>query len=447
MKAIALHDSLTGLPNRLLFKDRLHHSIVQARRRNKMLALLFMDLDRFKNINDSLGHSFGDIYLKEIAARLSGCVRESDTVARLGGDEFVILLEDIDSLQTVAKVAESFLANLSRPLLLEQQEFYPSASIGISTFPADADNPDDLMKCSDSAMYLAKEKGRGNYQFFTTDLKTRADKMLTLESALRQAIETDQLRLHYQPQYNMDTGKIVGLEALVRWKHPEKGLISPADFIPVAEETGLIIPLGQWVLNKACHEHQSWLSNGMPSISIAVNISPRQFHHGQILNTVKNALTQSGLAAEHLELEITESSIMYDANHAIEVMNQLRDLGVSLAIDDFGAGYSSLLRLKDFPISKIKIDQGFIRTLGEKNNTNAITRAIISLADNLRLDVIAEGVETELQASMLRNKGCQVAQGYLFSKPQPARLIFDMLKSYMPTFTAPQTMAETTAVS
>jgi len=431
MKSIALHDALTGLPNRLLFKDRLQHAIAQARRKGKMLALFFMDLDRFKDINESLGHSSGDFYLQEIASRLDGCIRESDTVARLGGDEFVVLLEDVKNRQSVAKVADGFLGNLSRTMMIEHQVLSPSASIGISLFPANADNPEDLMKCAVNAMCLAKEKGRGAYQFFTPELDQRSDKMLTLETALRRAIESEQLRLHYQPQFDMRTGKPVGFEALLRWEHPVKGAISPDDIIPVAEDTGLILPLGSWVLHHACQQHANWLRQGMPAVRMAVNISPDQFHHGMLLETVKKALLESGLDPRFLELEITESSIMLNTAHAIEVMHQLRNIGVTLAIDDFGAGFSSLLRLKDFPISKIKIDRAFIRTLGENENTHAITGAIVTLADNLGMEVIAEGVETDHQADALRRIGCHLAQGYLYGRPQPAAIISEMMESWI----------------
>jgi diguanylate cyclase (GGDEF)-like protein len=419
MRHLALHDTLTGLPNRLLFKDRLQRAIIEARRNSEKLALLFLDMDRFKNINDSLGHDYGDNFLKVIATRLESSVRESDTVARLGGDEFVVLLSDIEDPGVAASIAHKFLSNLSQSLILEQQEHFPSASIGISFFPADAENAEDLMKCSDSAMYLAKEKGRGNFQFFTSDLKNRADKLVTLEAALCQAIDLDHLVLHYQPQCDLITGKTIGFEALVRWMDPIRGLVPPNDFIPIAEDTGLIIPLGEWVLNKACQDHKNWLDQGMPLMRMSVNISPRQFHHGQLLQTVKRVLKTTGLKPEFLELEITESSIMYDATHAIEVMNQLRKLGVNLAIDDFGAGYSSLLRLMDFPITKLKIDRGFVKHLGEDLNYNAFTKVIISLAEILDLEVVAEGVENQEQADILIENGCRAVQGYFYGRPQP----------------------------
>jgi diguanylate cyclase (GGDEF)-like protein len=419
MRHLALHDSLTGLPNRLLFKDRLQRAIIEARRNSQQLALLFLDMDRFKNINDSLGHNYGDNFLKEIASRLEKSVRKSDSVARLGGDEFVILLCDIANSETAGNIANKFLKKLSTSLILENQEHYPSASIGVSLFPADADNADDLMKCSDSAMYLAKDKGRGNVQFFTAELKSHADKMVTIEAALCQAIELEQLILHYQPQCDLVTGKTVGFEALVRWRDPVKGLIPPNDFIPIAEDTGLILSLGEWVLNKACQDHKLWLEQGMPPMRMSVNISPRQFHHGQLLEMVQRVLNNTGLKPEFLELEITESSIMYDAAHAIKVMHELRELGIDLAIDDFGAGYSSLLRLMDFPITKLKIDRGFIKNLGEDETSEAFTHVIMSLADILKIKVVAEGVENQEQADILIACGCKNVQGYFYGRPQP----------------------------
>ncbi|MBE0501519.1 MAG: EAL domain-containing protein [Desulfuromonadales bacterium] len=419
MRFLALHDSLTGLPNRLLFKDRLQRAIIESRRNVQKLALLFLDLDRFKHINDSLGHDYGDSFLKEIAARLKKVVRESDSVARLGGDEFVVLLGDIKESRSVEIVAKKILKRLSRALKIDHHEHFPSASIGISIFPTDADSAEDLMKYSDSAMYLAKEMGRGGYQFFNAGLKAHADKMVTLETALSRAIVSDQLILHYQPQCDLKTGKTVGFEALVRWLDPVRGLIPPNDFIPVAEDTGLIIPLGEWVLNKACRDHKSWLDQGMPPMRMSVNISPRQFHHEGLLQMVQKALKTSGLKPEFLELEITESSIMYDTNHAIEVMHRLRALGIDLAIDDFGSGYSSLLRLMDFPITKLKIDRGFVKNLGDDPNSDAFTKVIISLARVLKLEVVAEGVENQEQADILIKNGCRTVQGYFYGCPQP----------------------------
>jgi len=316
-------------------------------------------------------------------------------------------------------LAKKILKRLSRVLKINHHEHYPSASIGISIFPTDADTAEDLMKYSDSAMCLAKEMGRGGYQFFNEGLKAHADKMVTLETALSRAIVSGQLILHYQPQCDLRTGKTVRFEALVRWLDSVRGLIPPNDFIPVAEDTGLIIPLGEWVLHKACHGNKSWLDQGMSPMRMSVHISPRQFHHEGLLQMVQKTLKTSGLKPEFLELEITESSIMYDTNHAIEVMHRLRTLGIDLAIDDFGSGYSSLLRLMDFPITKLKIDRGFVKNLGDNPNSNAFTKVILSLVRVLKLEVVAEGVENQEQADILIKNGCRTDQRYFYGRPQP----------------------------
>lgn len=434
LQHMALHDPLTDLPNRVLFIDRLRQAMAKARRNERPLALMFLDLDRFKNVNDSLGHSSGDYFLQEVSARLGGCVRETDTVARLGGDEFVILLEDIHDPRAVTRMAQNFLNNLSRILQVEGQDLYPTASIGISLYPNDAEDAEDLMKCADAAMYLAKERGRNNYQFFSADLKSKAHEMLTLESALRQAVQQDQLRVHYQPQYSLTKRKPVGLEALVRWEHPERGLIPPGDFIPLAEETGLIIPIGEWVLRTACKQHKEWLDKGMRPMRLAVNLSRRQFRQNNLIEMIGEALDDSGLAPELLELEITESSVMNDVDTAIGTMHALREMGVHLAIDDFGSGYSSLSCLKRFPISKLKIDQSFVRDLTKVEGDAAITHAIISLARSLKLEVVAEGIETRDQMRYLKKNGCHHGQGFLFSKPVPVKKLAVMIQEWAPRF-------------
>lgn len=434
LQHLALHDPLTDLPNRVLFVDRLRQAMAKARRNDRPLALMFLDLDRFKNVNDSLGHSCGDTYLQEIAERLGCCVRETDTVARLGGDEFVILLEDIHDELTVTRMAQNFLNNLSRSLSLEGHDLYPTASIGISLYPNDASNAEELMKCADSAMYLAKERGRNNYQYFTADLKSKAHELLTLEAALRQAVEQDQLRLHYQPQYSLTKNKPVGLEALVRWQHPEQGLVPPDRFIPLAEETGLIIPIGEWVLRTACRQHKQWLDQGMRPLRLAVNLSRRQFRQNNLIEKIGEILDETGMPPELLELEITESSVMTDVEAAIATMHALRQMGVHLAIDDFGSGYSSLNCLKQFPISKLKIDRSFVRDLATTEGDAAITHAIIALARTLKLEVVAEGIETREQLRYLKKKGCHHGQGFLFSKPLPVIKIAALVQDWVPRF-------------
>ncbi|ORJ54905.1 EAL domain-containing protein [Geothermobacter hydrogeniphilus] len=434
LQHLALHDPLTDLPNRMLFIDRLRQALAKARRNDRPLALMFLDLDRFKNVNDSLGHSCGDLFLQEIASRLGGCVRETDTVARLGGDEFVILLEDIHDNHAVSRMAQNFLNSLSRKLQVDGHDLYPTASIGISLYPNDAEDAEELMKCADAAMYLAKERGRNTYQFFSAELKSKAHEMLTLESALRQAIQQEQLRVHYQPQYSLTRRKPVGLEALVRWEHPERGLISPADFIPLAEETGLIIPIGEWVLRTACRQHKKWLDQGMRPLRLAVNLSRRQFRQNNLIEMIGEILDESGLPPELLELEITESSIMNDVENAIGTMHALREMGVHLAIDDFGSGYSSLSCLKQFPISKLKIDQSFVRDLTSVAGDAAITHAIIDLARNLKLEVVAEGIETREQMRFLKKNGCHHGQGFLFSKPLPVKKIAVLVQNWVPRF-------------
>jgi len=434
LQHMALHDPLTDLPNRVLFIDRLRQAMAKARRHQHSLALMVLDLDRFKNVNDSLGHSCGDLFLQEIAARLGGCLRETDTVARLGGDEFVILLEDVHGTHTVTRLAQNVLHNLSRSLPVEDHELYPTASIGISRYPNDADNAEDLMKCADAAMYLAKERGRNNYQFFSAGLKLKAHEMLTLEAALRHAVQSQQLRVHYQPQFSLTKRRPVGLEALVRWEHPERGLVSPANFIPLAEETGLIIPIGEWVLRTACKQHKEWLDQGMRPLRLAVNLSRRQFRQKNLIEMIGEALDESGLPPDLLELEITESSVMNDSDKAISTMHALRQMGVHLAIDDFGSGYSSLSCLKQFPISKLKIDQSFVRDLTSGKGDAAITHAIINLARNLNLEVVAEGIETRDQMRYLKKNGCHHGQGFLFSKPLPVKKLTGMVQDWVPRF-------------
>jgi diguanylate cyclase (GGDEF)-like protein len=417
---LAHHDTLTGLANRLLFNDRLTHALDHAKRCGSRLALLFLDLDRFKNINDSLGHKTGDEVLQVTAGRLKDAIRSSDTLARLGGDEFVIILEQVRDYQVVVAVAEKILELLMLPVQTGRQELFVSGSIGISVFPEDGESVESLMQCADVAMYQAKELGRNNYQFFTSGMTERAQEELRLEGKLRKAIPNGEMLLHYQPQIDLGTGRILGMEALIRWKHPVMGLVPPDKFIPLAEETGLIIPIGKWVLQTACRQAVAWQQAGYPSWKMAVNISPKQFWQADLMDTIAEVLADSGLKPHLLELEITESAIMLDAERAIDTMLRIREMGISLAIDDFGTGYSSLSCLQRFPLSKLKIDKSFVHNIIENHDRGAIAEGIIGLARTLKLEVIAEGIEEASQMEFLLAKGCRLGQGYFLGHPMPA---------------------------
>lgn len=420
---MAFHDSLTALPNRSLFYDRIYHGLARAQRSNSKLALMLLDIDRFKNINDSLGHDSGDLLLKAIAMRLNEGVRDMDTVARLGGDEFVVVLEGVHDLDDVIFIANKLLVTLARPLEICGHEITTTVSIGVSVYPDDGSDTDELLKNADIAMYKAKEAGKNNCQFYTKGMSATAVNYLLLENDLRRALEQEQLILHYQPQVDLQTGELVGLEALVRWQHPERGLVSPIHFIPLAEETGLISPIGEWVLRQACRQQKAWLDSGKIVGRIAVNLSPRQFRQRNFPEKVEAILRETGLPAAHLELEITESCAMEHAGETINQLNQLNQMGLFLAIDDFGTGYSSLAYLKRFPIQKLKIDSSFINDIHDDVNDAAIAKSIIGLAHNMQLSVVAEGVEKEAQAGWLRQEGCDQGQGYLFAKPLTAKQV------------------------
>lgn len=417
---MAFHDSLTSLPNRSLFYDRIYHGLARARRGNSKIALMLLDIDRFKNINDSLGHDAGDILLKAIAMRLNESVRDMDTVARLGGDEFVVVLEGIHDLDDVVFVANKLLATLSRPLEISGHSISTTVSIGVSLFPDDGSDTDELLKNADIAMYKAKEAGKNNCQFYAKGMNATAVNYLLLENDLRRAVEQEQLVLYYQPQVDLKTGDMIGVEALVRWQHPERGLVSPAHFIPLAEETGLIVPIGEWVLREACRQQKLWLEAGKYVGKIAVNLSPRQFRQKNFPGKVEAILNDIGLEAKHLELEITESCAMEHAGETITQLKQLNQMGMFLAIDDFGTGYSSLAYLQRFPIQKLKIDRSFVNDLNDDDNDAAIAKSIIGLAHNMKMRVVAEGVENEQQAEWLRTMGCDQAQGFLYAKPMTA---------------------------
>ncbi len=419
LEHLAHHDPLTQLPNRLLFQDRLRVAMAEARRAGRQAALMFLDLDRFKNINDSLGHETGDRLLQEVSARLRAAIRESDTVARLGGDEFFIILGQVEDPRHVATVARKLLVELVRPVVVGEYTLQVSGSVGISLYPGDADDPEGLIKCADVAMYRAKEQGRNDFTFYTPDMNARTHEMLLLEGALRQALERQELILHYQPKVELATGRSVGVEALVRWIHPTRGLVPPGDFIPLAEETGLILPIGEWVLRAACTQAASWQRDGGPPVQVAVNISPRQFRQGTLPAAVEEILRESGLPPHCLELEITESLIMNDLESAVATMEELARMGVQLAIDDFGTGYSSLGYLKRFPIHTLKIDRTFVRDVTGDPGAAAIAASVIALAQGMGLEVVAEGVETEEQRHFLIERGCERAQGFLFSRPVP----------------------------
>ncbi len=435
VRHLAHYDELTGLPNRSMFNQRLTHALARARRNDKSLAVLFIDLDRFKNINDTLGHEAGDRVLREVAQRLRGCLRESDTVARLGGDEFVVLIEELSQPMQVAAVAQKilaavaipFVASVARkiltavaiPFILDAREYHITASVGISTYPADSEDMQSLLKNADISMYRAKEQGKNNYQFYSAQMNVHTLERLALESSLRRALERNEFLLHYQPKVDIGSGRITGMEALVRWQQPGKELIPPAQFIPLAEETGLIVPIGEWVLKTACARNKSWQDQGLPPLRMAVNLSARQFAHEKLLQDVARVLNETGLDPAALEFEITESMVMHNPEHAVKLLNELKALGIHLSIDDFGTGYSSLSYLKRFPIDSVKIDRSFIRDIPGDADDAAITQAIIAMAHSLRLTVIAEGVETEEQLRFLRDHGCDEMQGYYFSKPLP----------------------------
>ncbi len=428
---LAHHDPLTNLPNRILFYDRLQHTLAKGARSNRQVAVLFLDLDRFKNINDTLGHKTGDQVLCKMARLLKGLIRESDTVARLGGDEFLIILDSLEDLTYAGVIAQKLLSALAKAFFMEGQELYVTGSIGISIFPLDSDNVEGLMKCADVAMYRAKERGRNTYQYYTPDMNARAHELLRMENNLRKALEHEELLLYYQPQIDIESGKLVGLEALVRWQHPKDGLILPGDFIHLAEETGLIVPIGEWVLRTACMQVKLWQDKGYPPVRVAVNISGRQFRHADLVDTVSQVLADTGLDPCLLSLEITESVIMHEVESAIETLYELNRLGVRFAIDDFGTGYSSLGYLKRFPIAKLKIDRSFVRDVTSNPNDAAIVTSIIALGLGMNMEVIAEGVETEEQLRFLCDKGCKIAQGYLFSKPLPSLDVVHFLRGHI----------------
>ncbi len=428
---LANHDALTSLPNRAMFNDVLNLAIQNARRYNRNFAVLFIDLDRFKNINDTLGHEAGDRLLQEMGARLTQTVRASDVVARLGGDEFVVLVQEVSEAKQVEAVARKVLFTLVKPMVIQGQECRVTASIGICMFPAEAQDEHALMKNADIAMYRAKEDGKNTYKFYSEEMNIHSFERLALETSLRRGLERNEFVLHYQAKLDLHTGKINGVEALVRWQHPDLGMVPPAQFIPLAEETGLIVPLGKWVLHTACAQSVAWLREGLPPLHMAVNLSARQFADEDLVKDIAAALETTGLQPELLELELTESMVIQNAERAGRVLAEIKKMGARLAIDDFGVGYSSLTHLKRFPIDTLKVDRSFIRDLPQNAEDRALTEAIIAMGKSLKLTVVAEGVETKEQQTFLRDRDCDEMQGFFFSKPIPSDEFAGLLRLHI----------------
>jgi len=424
---MAHHDALTELPNRTLFMDRLKQSLAHARRYSKRAAVLFIDLDRFKRINDTLGHDIGDQLLTQLAVRLGGSIRQDDTVARLGGDEFAVLLNDIETEQDVSQLAKMLLLDLEKPFDVGGRELFMTASIGISLFPNDGEDSGTLLKNADIAMYKAKDLGKNNYKFYSADMSARAFQRLTMETSLRRALEREEFRLFYQPQINIETGEITGVEALIRWQHPDLGLVPPNDFIPLLEETGLITQVGYWVISAACRQMQAWHEAGFPGLMMSVNISGRQFHATEFIEKIETLVSESRVSPGMMEMEITESILMENQRSTIAALEALGKIGFRIAIDDFGTGYSSLSYLRRFKIDTLKVDQSFIRDVIENPDDAAIASAIIAMAQSLKLKVVAEGVETEQQLAFLKEHDCRYVQGYLFSRPLPVDELTQLL--------------------
>jgi diguanylate cyclase (GGDEF)-like protein/PAS domain S-box-containing protein len=432
IRHMAQHDALTGLPNRMLLHDRIGHAIAHAQRNQGLLAVLFIDLDRFKTVNDSLGHPVGDRLLKAVAGRLAACTRASDTVARIGGDEFVVLLGDLKEPEDARHVAQKVLDALSEPVTISGHELKVTPSVGICAYPHDGGDVETLMRNADTAMYHAKQMGRNNYQFFTQAMNDAAHERLLLENDLRHALERGEFTLHFQPLLDVKSGAILGLEALVRWRHPERGMVPPSEFIPAAEETGLIGPLGEWVLQQACSQARAWHDAGYPKLQVSVNCSAQQFQREGLVETVGRVLRETGLPAARLDLEITESVIIQHSEEVVARFKRLDDMGVRIAIDDFGIGYSSLSYLKRFAIHQLKIDQSFVRDIHSDPDDAAIVSAIIAIAHSLGLQVVAEGVETAEQLAFLKSLGCDAAQGYYFSRPLPPDEFAKLLDGWNP---------------
>jgi len=427
MAYLAQHDFLTNLSNRVLLNDRITQAIALAKRRGTRLAVLFLDLDNFKYINDSLGHAIGDELLKSVARALCACVRSSDTVSRQGGDEFVILVTEDKYAEDAALPANKILAALAVPHSISEHELHVMASIGISVYPEDGHDTETLITNADTTMYHAKEKGRNNYQFFRSDMNVRAVERQVIETNLRHALVRQEFVLHYQPKVNLETGAITGAEALLRWMHPDWGVVLPDRFVPIAEDCGLIVPIGRWVLREACARAKSWEEAGLKPASVAVNISAVEFRHKDFVKGVRATLNETGLEPSHLQLEITESVLMRDAESSTTILQQLKNMGVQLAVDDFGTGYSSLSYLNQFPIDVLKIDRSFVANIGSINGNGVIAGAIIAMGASLKQQVVAEGVEEHIQLAFLKERHCEEGQGYFFSQPLIAEQFAELL--------------------
>jgi diguanylate cyclase (GGDEF)-like protein/PAS domain S-box-containing protein len=425
---LAQHDFLTDLPNRVLLNDRITQAISFAVRYNKQLAVMFVDLDEFKKINDSLGHTVGDKLLQSVASRLVACVRRSDTVSRLGGDEFVVLLYQVEHAEDAAFISKKILSSLTEPFSIEQKHLDISASIGVSTYPGDGQDAETLIQKADTAMYAAKALGRNNWQFFRADMQAQLLERQSLEGDLRCALSRNQFTLHYQPKINLETGEIAGVEALLRWQHPKRGMISPVQFVPIAEESGLIVPIGQWVLLQACRQSRAWMDAEIPPVRIAVNVSAAEFMAKDFLSGVRATLISTGVDPHNLELELTETVLMRDAESAVRILHALKAIGVQLAVDDFGIGYSSFSYLQRFPLDALKIDRTFINEISAAGEGATILSAMIDIGLSLKHRVIAEGVETVEQLDFLKKKGCSEGQGYLFCHPIIAEKFAEFLK-------------------
>jgi diguanylate cyclase (GGDEF)-like protein/PAS domain S-box-containing protein len=434
---MAHYDTLTGLPNRALLQGRLTRAMSRADRGRTLLAVLFLDLDQFKEINDSLGHAVGDAVLKETALRLESSLRATDTVARLGGDEFTILLEDVRSTEEISRIAEKLLRAIAERADVAGHELHLSTSIGVTVYPLDSHDADMLLRNADLAMYHAKQEGRNNVQFFSRDMSERTEKRVDMLSRLRGAIARGELQLHYQPQVDVRSGGIIGVEALLRWNDPERGQVPPMSFIPLAEDTGLIVEIGEWVLREACGQAKAWLDAGLGPLTVAVNLSPRQFRQKNLVSMVAAIVAETGLPPQLLELEITESTVMHRTEEAVAGLRALHELGVQISLDDFGTGYSSLAYLHRFPVHSLKVDQSFVRDIKSDRDDAAIVSTVISLARQLNLKALAEGVETEAQLAFLRVRGCDSFQGYLFCRPQSAADIEALLRHHRMQFAAP----------